>query len=156
MLFSALMTRIFGVPRSKTDFQKRNSLTGRLFFQLYPQLYPFLLDRIRAAVEDDQQRGRSVHLHPSLFPALLLIGRLTPSTCEIPDATFQLQSFVPLILRCGSSPVLKTRQLSAQALAALTPVDSFAAQLAKLLDSVPVIRSHNELHGTLLQVLRFL
>lgn len=144
------MTRIFGVPRSKVDCQKRNSLTGRVFFQLYPQLYPFLLDRFELAVQDIVRH--EIHLHPSLFPLLVLMGRLTPSASENPDDLFQLQRFVPLVERCGSSPVLKTRQLAAQALSSLVSPANLAVLLPTLLASVSANDSHNELHGKLLQV----
>ncbi|CAG5133516.1 unnamed protein product, partial [Candidula unifasciata] len=45
LLLSALMTRMFGVKRSKdeTNMSKKNCQTGRAFFHHYPSLYPFLL-----------------------------------------------------------------------------------------------------------------
>jgi hypothetical protein len=150
LLFSALMTRIFGVPKSKNDFQKKNSLTGRVFFQLYPSLYPFLLERLRSCVTDIENDG--IHLHPSLFPMLVLLGRLHPSTCEFSDSAFQLEPFISLVHACGSSPVLKTRQLAAQALTPLLTPTTLASFLPKLLDSIPKCTYHNALHGTLLQV----
>ncbi|KAI9564730.1 hypothetical protein GHT06_008471 [Daphnia sinensis] len=150
LLFSALMTRIFGVPKSKNDFQKKNSLTGRVFFQLYPSLYPFLLDRLRSCVADIKSGG--IHLHPSLFPMLVLLGRLHPPACEFSDSAFQLEPFISLVRACGSSPVLKTRQLAAQALTPLLTSTAYCRLLPELLDSIPNCALHNELHGTLLQI----
>lgn len=144
------MTRIFGVPKSKCDFQKKNSLTGRVFFQLYPSLYPFLLDRLRFCVSDIKSGG--IHLHPSLFPMLVLLGRLHPPACDFSDSVFQLEPFIPLVRACGSSPVLKTRQLAAQALTPLLTTIAYSRLLPELLDSIANCKLHNELHGTLLQV----
>lgn len=146
------MTRIFGVPRSKSDFQKKNSLTGRVFFQLYPELYPFLLERLRSIVFGINSGG--IHLHPSLFPMLVLLGRLHPPTCEFSDSAFKLEPFVPLVRECGSSPVLKTRQLAAQALTPLLTPTIYARMLPKVLDSIKKPTSHNTLHGILLQVIK--
>lgn len=145
------MTRIFGVPRSRTDFHKRNSLSGRVFFQLYPQLYPFLLDRFRIAL--NKSNHNEIHLHPSLFPCLIVMGRLTASSSENPDAIFQLHPFIHLIQQCGSPPVLKTRQLAAQALSPLLDPANVLAFLEDLLKSVlEQPKLHNQLHGTILQV----
>lgn len=144
------MTRIFGVPRSKNDFQKKNSLTGRMFFQLYPQLYPFLLERLSSCAADIGKKG--IHLHPALFPMLVLLGRLHPPACEFSASAFKLEPFLPLVRLCGSSPVLKTRQLAAQALTPLLTPRAYAYFLPELLDSIPLSTSHNQLHGTLLQV----
>ncbi|XP_057370348.1 thyroid adenoma-associated protein homolog isoform X2 [Daphnia carinata] len=150
LLFGALMIRIFGVPKSKHDFQKKNSLTGRVFFQLYPSLYPFLLDRLRICVADIKSGG--IHLHPSLFPMLVLLGRLHPPACEFSDSAFQLEPFIPLVRACGSSPVLKTRQLAAQALTPLLTTKAYYRLLLELWNSLPNCALHNELHGTLLQI----
>lgn len=144
------MTRIFGVPRSKTDFQKKNSLTGRMFFQLYPQLYSFLLDSLQRATEDIV--SGKIHLHPSLFPVLVLVGRLQPPTGESAGSPFGLEPFVPLVRKCGASPVFKTRQLAAQALIPLLTPKASASLLPELIDAIVTSSSHNQLHGNLLQV----
>ena len=147
------MTRIFGVPRLKIDFQKRNSLTGRLFFQMFPNLYAFLLDRLRTKSEDITRNDAD--LHPSLFPILVLMGRLHPPACDNVDSAFHLDKFIPLIRACGSSPVLKTRKLSAQALTPLLTPTAFVNVLGDLLDSIAKSTSHNQLHGALIQVIKY-
>ena len=148
LLFSALMTRIFGVPRSKTDIQKRNALTGRVFFQMHPQLYPYLLDRLRRCTGN---LDSGLDLHPALFPVLLLLARLqAPSGADV--SVFSLEPFIPLVQACAASSVLKTRQLAAQALIPLLTPEASAGLLNQLLERIPSLRKHNELHGTLLQV----
>jgi len=144
------MNRIFGVPRLKADYQKRNSLTGRVFFQLFPELYPFLLERLRSKVELTRNE---IELHPSLFPMLVLLGRLHPPACENTGSGFQLLPFISLIRSCGSSSVLKTRKLSAQALTPLLTPTAFVELLQELMGSISKSITHNQLHGTLIQVL---
>lgn len=141
------------MPRSKTDFHKKNSLTGRMFFQLYSQLYPFLLERLQRATEDII--SKKIHLHPALFPVLVLVGRLQPPTGESVVSPFNLEPFVPLVRMCGASPVFKTRQLAAQALMPLLTPSAFARLLPEVIDSIGTSSSSNQLHGDLLQVLTF-
>ncbi|XP_046664488.1 thyroid adenoma-associated protein homolog [Homalodisca vitripennis] len=47
LLLSALMTRVFGVPRSKSQdhLSWKNKMTGRIFFQRYPKLFGFFPTR---------------------------------------------------------------------------------------------------------------
>ncbi|XP_061718235.1 tRNA (32-2'-O)-methyltransferase regulator THADA [Cydia pomonella] len=76
LLFSALTVRVFGVARSSGHkLSARNTMTGRIFFLRYPQLYDFLLDQLKSVSPDST-------LRPSLFPTLLLLARLYPSALE--------------------------------------------------------------------------
>ena len=43
--------------------------------------------------------GEMIHLRPSLFPVLLLLSHLFPSTIEGTDSTMSLAAFVPYIIR---------------------------------------------------------
>ncbi|XP_010784525.1 thyroid adenoma-associated protein homolog [Notothenia coriiceps] len=49
LLFSTLITRIFGVKKGKDEHSKKNRMTGREFFTRFPALYPFLLTQLEAA-----------------------------------------------------------------------------------------------------------
>uniref|UniRef100_A0A3B3YNB9 tRNA (32-2'-O)-methyltransferase regulator THADA n=1 Tax=Poecilia mexicana TaxID=48701 RepID=A0A3B3YNB9_9TELE len=49
LLFSTLITRIFGVKRGKDEHSKKNRMTGREFFTRFPALYPFLLSQLEEA-----------------------------------------------------------------------------------------------------------
>lgn len=44
LLFSALVTRMFGVKHGKDDLSKESGMTCWLFFQKYPELHSFLLE----------------------------------------------------------------------------------------------------------------
>lgn len=52
LLFSALMTRIFGVNRSKQDVERKNCLTVNTFFSRFPELYEFLRTRMLQLTEN--------------------------------------------------------------------------------------------------------
>ncbi|CAG2249102.1 Thyroid adenoma-associated protein homolog [Mytilus edulis] len=100
LLFSALMTRVFGVKRSKDEssMSKKNCQTGKAFFHKYPGLYNFILDLLAEATQNVEEHG-TVHLHPSLYPLLMVLARLFPSPLEGTDTTLNLSAFIPYILR---------------------------------------------------------
>ena len=78
LLFSALCTRIFGVKRSKIELSKRNSMSARMFFHRFPDLYNFLLTEMTEAA----QMINSGSVNPketSLYPILIIIAKLQPS-----------------------------------------------------------------------------
>ncbi|XP_063246849.1 tRNA (32-2'-O)-methyltransferase regulator THADA isoform X2 [Prinia subflava] len=59
LLFSALITRIFGVKRGKDENSKKNRMTGREFFSRFPSLYPFLLKQLEIVTSTLNRCGRS-------------------------------------------------------------------------------------------------
>lgn len=176
LLFASLMTRIFGVQRSREsdNLNIRNKMTGRIFFIRYPQLYDFFLSELKYSSEAIAHNDRPIRLHP----LLLLISRLYPSALEGSESNLKLSTFIPLISSCSSSPELATRNLSAKSLVALIPpgnvIDSVFDILNKL--EVNIISlftsttcyniyvnsqnssnlSSNSVHGYLLQILYLL
>jgi len=88
LLFSALVTRIFGVHRSRDELSMRNRMTGRIFFLRYPSLYDFLLEELKEAVTSMEECYNT--LRPALFPVLLLLSRLYPSSLEGTDSNLQV------------------------------------------------------------------
>jgi len=87
LLFSALMQRIFGVKKVK--------MTGREFFSRYPQLYPHLVEKTKSMSCSTTNDGA---LHPSVFPILLLLSHLYPSTIEGTDSLMKLDVFMSAII----------------------------------------------------------
>ncbi|XP_035827600.1 thyroid adenoma-associated protein homolog isoform X2 [Aplysia californica] len=158
LLLSALMTRMFGVKRSKdeTAMSKKNCQTGRLFFHRYPSLYPFLLSELEAATANVGSSS-GLHLHPSLYPVLLVLGRLFPSTLEGSDTSLSLAAFIPYVLKCAASPVLKTRLIAARALRPLARKTQVIDISSHLMANVPVspdcqAQPNSYIHGSLLQL----
>ncbi|XP_055295122.1 thyroid adenoma-associated protein homolog [Sitodiplosis mosellana] len=151
LLFSALMIRVFGVPRTKVseNVSIKNKMTGRLFFIRYPRLYDFFYVELKSASEAIERNERPPRLHP----LLLLISRLYPSAREGTESNLRLSTYIPFISTCSSSPELVTRQLSAKSIVALIPLANIAERLSIILGEISTHTSLNTIHGCLLQVL---
>ena len=150
LLFSALMTRIFGVKRSKEVVSTKNCLTGKVFFQRHPSLHPFLLEQF----EEVKEEAAGLQLHSALYPVLLLLARLYPSPTETVSNPFPLSSFLPHVTRAAASSLLYTRRLAAAALVSLVPAEGQVGHAASLLGRLGGggLPPQNHLHGALLQV----
>ncbi|XP_022663182.1 uncharacterized protein LOC111251137 isoform X3 [Varroa destructor] len=143
LLFSSLMTRIFGVNRSRQDIERKNCLTGNVFFQRFPELLPFLLERIAELL-------KHIEGHTGLYPILLLLERLIPSLTDS-----KLGAFMPLLDVCAGSSLHGIRVASSKAYASLLPAES---RLQVLIQKMRMLAAgegkigENRLHGTLLQI----
>ncbi|KAK8783118.1 thyroid adenoma-associated protein homolog [Amblyomma americanum] len=153
LLFSTLMTRIFGVNRSREETQRKNCLTGHVFFLRFPPLFHFLLQELSKSASC----SCNLAVSSNAFPVLLLLARLFPSVVE---GSFRLEDFVPHVARCACSPVWKVRALAARALVPLVAPSARRSLLLQLVSSLPEASghhvSHNTVHGTLLQVLQMI
>uniref|UniRef100_A0A3Q2TPU4 tRNA (32-2'-O)-methyltransferase regulator THADA n=1 Tax=Fundulus heteroclitus TaxID=8078 RepID=A0A3Q2TPU4_FUNHE len=156
LLFSTLITRIFGVKRGKDEHSKKNRMTGREFFTRFPALYPFLLTQLEEAAATVESDSGHVKLHPSLFLLLLVLSRLYPSPMD-GSSSLGLAPFMPLILRCSRSAVYRTREMAARAVVPFVLVTQVPSTVHSLLQELPPQPrpkiQHNHIHGTLLQVL---
>ncbi|XP_039994968.1 thyroid adenoma-associated protein isoform X2 [Xiphias gladius] len=157
LLFSTLITRIFGVKKGKDEHAKKNRMTGREFFTRFPALYPFLLSQLEEAAATVESDSGQVKLHPSLFLLLLVLSRLYPSPMDGSSSPLGLAPFMPFIIRCGHSAVYRTREMAARALVPFVMVTQVPSTIHSLLQEVPPKPGprlqHNHIHGTLLQVL---
>ncbi|XP_063365193.1 tRNA (32-2'-O)-methyltransferase regulator THADA [Cydia amplana] len=147
LLFSALTVRVFGVARSSGHkLSARNTMTGRIFFLRYPQLYDFLLDQLRSVSPE-------ATLRPSLFPTLLLLARLYPSALEGTVSNLKLERFLPLVVALACARDAGTRRLAARAAAPLLPPHRCLAHMQSLLMTLgdPKIK-RNLCHGLLCQL----
>ncbi|OCT79347.1 hypothetical protein XELAEV_18026159mg [Xenopus laevis] len=156
LLFSTLITRIFGVKRGKDERSKKNRMTGREFFSRFPALYPFLLEHLEVVANTvDSSTGES-KLHPSLFLLLLILSKLYPSPMDGTYSALSMAPFIPFIIRCGHSPVYRSREMAAHALVPFVMTNEVPQTALTLLNSLPdssdpCVRQ-NRVHGTLLQV----
>ncbi|XP_015774921.1 PREDICTED: thyroid adenoma-associated protein-like [Acropora digitifera] len=153
LLFSALVTRVFGVKRAKDEHSKENCMTGREFFSRFPELHSFLLSQLQAACHGID---RDNTVYPSLYPVLVILSRLYPSTMDGVDSVLNMSKFVPLVIGCRKSMVIKTRMISTRAVVPLVCGDLLIQTLHDLLTSLPAGPcdgvKQNQIHGTLLQV----
>ncbi|XP_062980061.1 tRNA (32-2'-O)-methyltransferase regulator THADA [Elgaria multicarinata webbii] len=160
LLFSTLITRIFGVKRGKDENSKKNRMTGREFFTRFPNLYPFLLSQLELAASSVDSETSEVKLHPSLFLLLLILSKLYPSPMDGAFSALSMAPFVPFILRCGHSPEYRSRELAGRALVPFIMLNLVPQTVLSLLAGLPdctepCIRQ-NAVHGTLLQVFHLL
>ncbi|XP_014806547.1 PREDICTED: thyroid adenoma-associated protein isoform X2 [Calidris pugnax] len=160
LLFSALITRIFGVKRGKDENSKKNRMTGREFFSRFPSLYPFLLKQLEIVTSTLNSEAEELKIHPSLFLLLLILGRLYPSPMDGTYSALSMAPFVPFIIRCGHSPVYRSREMSGRALVPFVMVNEIPRTVLSLLEGLPDSTSpcirQNNIHGTLLQVFHLL
>uniref|UniRef100_A0A3P8S9T9 tRNA (32-2'-O)-methyltransferase regulator THADA n=1 Tax=Amphiprion percula TaxID=161767 RepID=A0A3P8S9T9_AMPPE len=156
LLFSTLITRIFGVKKGKDEHSKKNRMTGREFFTRFPALYPFLLSQLEEAAATVESDSGQVKLHPSLFLLLLVLSRLYPSPMDGSSSPLGLAPFMPFIMRCGRSAVYRTREMAARALVPFVLVTKVPSAVCSLVLELPLQPGpkiqHNHIHGTLLQV----
>ncbi|NXB75182.1 THADA protein, partial [Donacobius atricapilla] len=160
LLFSALITRIFGVKRGKDENSKKNRMTGREFFSRFPSLYPFLLKQLEVVTNTLDSEAEELKIHPSLFLLLLILGRLYPSPMDGSHSALSTAPFVPFIIRCGHSPVYRCREMSGRALVPFVMANEIPHTVLALLRGLPDSATHgmrqNSVHGTLLQVFHLL
>nr|XP_061818983.1 thyroid adenoma-associated protein isoform X1 [Nerophis lumbriciformis] len=157
LLFSTLITRIFGVKKGRDEHAKKNRMTGREFFTRFPALYPFLLNQLKEAAVTVESHSGQVRLHPSLFLLLLVLSRLYPSPMDGTSSPMGLAPFMPFIIRCGHSAVYRTREMAARALVPFVPLTQTSSTIHSLLQDLPQHSGpqiqNNCIHGILLQVL---
>lgn len=160
LLFSTLITRIFGVKKGKDELSKKNRMTGSEFFSRFPELYPFLLKQLETVANTVDSDTGELNRHPSMFLLLLVLGRLYPSPMDGTCSALSMAPFIPFIMRCGCSPVYRSREMAARALVPFVMMDEIPATirslLAKLPDCTDQCFRQNHIHGTLLQVFHLL
>ncbi|XP_073867996.1 tRNA (32-2'-O)-methyltransferase regulator THADA isoform X9 [Macaca fascicularis] len=160
LLFSALITRIFGVKRAKDELSKTNRMTGREFFSRFPELYPFLLKQLETVANAVDSDMGEPNRHPSMFLLLLVLERLYPSPMDGTSSALSMGPFVPFIMRCGHSPVYHSREMAARALVPFVMIDHIPNTIRTLLATLPSCTDQcfrqNHIHGTLLQVFHLL
>ncbi|XP_043284678.1 thyroid adenoma-associated protein homolog [Venturia canescens] len=152
LLFSSLITRIFGVQRTKdhVNLTLHNKMTGRIFFERYPSLLPFMLKHLRTFVDSSDTL-----IKPSVQSILLLLSRLYPSfNLDEADAKWKIDEFIQLVSACAKSKVYKTRELAARALVPLLTKRTVRSLTVELFEKImPGKLSLNAMHGYMLQIL---
>uniref|UniRef100_A0A8C3STS2 tRNA (32-2'-O)-methyltransferase regulator THADA n=1 Tax=Chelydra serpentina TaxID=8475 RepID=A0A8C3STS2_CHESE len=160
LLFSTLITRIFGVKRGKDENSKKNRMTGREFFSRFPTLYPFLLRQLEVVARTMDSETGELKLHPSLFLLLLILGKLYPSPMDGTYSALSMAPFIPFIMRCGHSPVYRSREMAGRALVPFVMINQIPSTVQSLLAGLPECTSprirQNSVHGMLIQVFHLL
>ncbi|XP_036080746.1 thyroid adenoma-associated protein isoform X3 [Rousettus aegyptiacus] len=93
LLFSTLITRIFGVKKGKDELFKKNTMTGSEFFSRFPELYPFLLKQLEAVANTVDRCGHSPVYRSREMAARALVPFVMID--EIPDTVRALLAKLP-------------------------------------------------------------
>ncbi|XP_044579181.1 thyroid adenoma-associated protein homolog [Cotesia glomerata] len=156
LLFSALITRIFGVQRTKdhVNLTVHNKMTGRVFFEKYPELLPFMLNQLNAYINDD-----SNPIRPSIQSILLLLSRLYLTSNLDTNYDWKVDEFVRLVSTCAKSRIYTTRELAARAVVPLLTERTVCLFLNELFEKINIEANSgkssrwNSIHGYILQAL---
>ena len=193
MVFAAAMLRVdanknaSALPMDKKEESKTTgtAITAIELFRCYPPLSYFLLTSLKEGIGSSGVPSKnkledimfdtdasaaamgSDHLHPALFPVLLLLSRLQPvsQTPSDADATQQTDPFVDLALSCLQHKHHKVRVMASRAISVLCSGDNngsissrenlmrrCSGLLAQSIASDPVPATFNAQHGLLLGV----
>ncbi|XP_011297107.1 thyroid adenoma-associated protein homolog [Fopius arisanus] len=155
LLYSSLITRIFGVQRTKdhVNLTVHNKMTGRIFFEKYAKLLPFMLGELKAFIEASDDL-----IKPSVQSILLLLSRLYISyNSDSGDVNWRIDEFVSLVSGCAKSRVYNTRELAGRALVPLLTGKTVGAFVNSLFEAI-INRPEesvnlNLMHGYMLQIL---
>ncbi|GAB5569573.1 thyroid adenoma-associated protein isoform X2 [Prionailurus iriomotensis] len=127
LLFSTLITRIFGVKRGKDELSKKNRMTGSEFFSRFPELYPFLLQQLEAVANTVDSDAGELNRHPSICGHSPVYR----------SREMAARALVPFVMVDEIPNTIRTL-------------------LAKLPNSTDQCFRQNHIHGTLLQVFHLL
>ncbi|KAF4790367.1 thyroid adenoma-associated protein [Turdus rufiventris] len=153
-LFSALTSRLLGQPWSHRDGCPSEGLSLRAFLGQHPKLGAVLLEELKVATAPT---SGGPCLHPALHAVLTLLAQLQPGADSpvSPSAPF-----LGPLLGLAESPIYAVRAMAAKALVPVVPPPQRCRLLLQLAQQLPAapgqIRSHNAVHGHLLQLLALL
>ncbi|XP_058805836.1 thyroid adenoma-associated protein homolog [Phymastichus coffea] len=155
LLFSALVTRVFGVQRTKdhVNLTLHNRMTGKIFFEKFPSLLSFLLNELSTFVCENEDQ-----IKPKIQCILLILTRLYPGVASnTAEEDWKIDQFIDLVSLCGKSRVYQTRELAARALVPLITEQNILPVSNNILKLIITYRIPiNLLHGYLLQLLELI
>jgi hypothetical protein len=158
-VLSSLQQRVFGVKRVRDEHDRQNGITARQFFVEHPRLYPYFLDKVRAAAQATEQQEMQ-DVRADVYAVLLLLSRLLPSPVEALGSAMPLSVFRSPVSQCTASRVMFTRKVAARAMVSLVPESDVATYLHSILSPLfgplPTLPPQNATHGVLLQALHLL
>ncbi|KAJ2080009.1 hypothetical protein H4R24_003381 [Coemansia sp. RSA 988] len=122
LLFAALTRRVFGNSRTRED-TTYGAITGRELFTRFPGLHPFLTNQLEDAVDrlaeadmadvgcsssspggsGNAERADPIgvvvrtgarHIHPALYPCLILLARLQPSLIDAGSRSADVYQYI--------------------------------------------------------------
>ncbi|KAM6193435.1 tRNA (32-2'-O)-methyltransferase regulator THADA-like [Sarcoramphus papa] len=149
-LFSALTSRLLGQQRSRGEGCPAEGVSLQAFLGQHPQLGTVLLGELGAAAGPTPG---GPHLRPALHAILTLLAQLQPGADGPGSPSAR---FLGPLLGLAGSPIYAVRAMAAKALVPVVPLPQRQGLLLQLTRQLPAtpgqVRSHNAVHGRLLQV----
>ncbi|XP_052653318.1 thyroid adenoma-associated protein homolog isoform X2 [Harpia harpyja] len=149
-LFSALTSRLLGQQRSRGEGCLAEGVSLQAFLGQHPQLGTVLLGELGAAAGP---APGGPHLRPALHAVLTLLAQLQPGTDGPGSPSAR---FLGPLLGLAESPSYAVRAMAAKALVPVVPPPWRRGLLLRLARQLPAapgrVRSHNAVHGRLLQM----
>ena len=115
-LFGAIVPRILGQKKVRTEGSLHNSLTLPEFLSRYSDLIPFLLEQLL----NDSKESSSFLVNPALVPLLSLLSRIAPGGSVDKSSLDSVQKMKSAFFKLLGSRVINVRILAGKALAAFT------------------------------------
>lgn len=149
LAYTALVRRMVGFLNVHKRESARRALSGLEFFHRYPSLHSFLFKELEVATEflgpassGDLESVRGNNLHPSLYPILILLSRLKPSSVA-GETGDELDPFLlmPWIRKCSTQSNLRVRILASRALTSLVSNEKLSSVLLNIASELPCVEN---------------
>ena len=153
MLFDALLTRALGQKYARQDIDPsapNRSVSSKVFFEKFPQLYTYLLDQLRWDVVRFGQDGAE---NTGLYPILTLLSRLDVTRVYDSKKYTGMHAFHPLIRECLHGKVWKIRAMAARCVPVVIDPDDLEEEIAGMFAAFR-LDSQNALQGELMGIKR--
>jgi hypothetical protein len=142
-LFGALVPRILGQKKVRTEEALHNTLTLAEFASRFSDLLPFIVSKLN-------ETHSNLLVNPALVPLLSMLARVTCSATADPTLEDVIRDFKAAFYSLLSSPVINVRQLAGRAFASFTPTLELKQEIANLCRILQSVRlSTNMEHGVL-------
>lgn len=147
LLFASLITKIFGVARSRHEISPKNKMTIKIFFRKFPSLYQFFVSRLQDIDnwQKDDPRSRS-----SVYAVLLVFARLDINQSGNLSNVTEF-SFLPFLYKCSQSSVWKIRELAVSAVLPFINDNMLVDHMNTIWENITLPMPENSIHGYLLQ-----
>ncbi|KAI6648375.1 Thyroid adenoma-associated protein isoform X2 [Oopsacas minuta] len=147
LLFSSIMSRVFGVKRTQDEYAWQNKMTTHNFFSRYPTLWELFSNILTQFVE----YSKILQPEYSVFLILTIFSRLYISKSD--TNSHYITILIPQLFRLCENPCWKLRQMSANSISSLLSSQIFSLVYPYFLKNSPHSLenpSHNTVHGFLL------
>jgi Putative death-receptor fusion protein (DUF2428) len=153
MLFDALLTRALGQKYARQDIDPsapNRSVSSKVFFAKFPQLYTYLLAQLR---QDVTKLGDEGVENTGLYPILTLLARLDVTRVYDSKKYTGMADFRPLIRECLHGRVWRIRAMAARCIPVVLDPEDLEREIGEMFAELR-LDSQNALHGNLMGIKR--